>query len=368
MNLFNPERQLTWPADDIALVKALREKTTLWLKQHHEHRYADWKAIVKMLILVTSCLSCYIAALSQNDVLFFSLWYQSMMILAMLLLVNVIHDASHNAFFRRKSNNLWLSRVIAIPFGLDSDCWQVRHVRFHHGYVNVECYDPDIAENGLLRQSPWQRWRPFMRAQRFYWPLIAALTFPWYIWIVDWLDRSGMTPITRYLPKRGLAGWTPFLIGKITHITFCLILPGWLLADRFSFFTILVTYWISLMISSMICVTLIIGTHWAKGHSQLPPETGKMPAGRLGHVFSTTFDWSTGSDWHSYWLGGLNLHLTHHIFPHWHHRHYPALSNIISQIAQQQGLDYQMLSVSALFKQQQQFLKLMGKPPQEAER
>ena len=88
-----------------------------------------------------------------------------------------------------------------------------------------------------------------------------------------------------------------------------------------------------------------------------------MPVGRLAHTFVTTFDWTPQPAWLGYWLGGINLHLTHHLFPHWHHRHYPALSRIIAQIASQQGLDYQLLTLADLLRLQQQFLRRMGEKP-----
>lgn len=103
----------------------------------------------------------------------------------MLLTVNVIHDASHNAFSRARWANALINRLVAIPLGLDPDCWRVRHVIFHHTHTNIADYDPDIDENGVLRQTTFQRWNPFMRVQHLYWPLVAAMTFPWYIWLVD---------------------------------------------------------------------------------------------------------------------------------------------------------------------------------------
>lgn len=136
--------------------------------------------------------------------------------------------------------------------------------------------------------------------------------------------------------------------------------------DRLSFPTVLVTYLASQMVSSLIFVMLIIGTHWAKGRVQLPPEGGKMADGKLAHVFATTFDWSTSPAWLGYWLGGINLHLTHHLFPHWNHRHYPALSRIVEGVAKQQGLDYRRLSLSDLLSLQQRFLGRMGGRPDES--
>lgn len=143
----------------------------------------------------------------------------------------------------------------------------------------------------------------------------------------------------------------------------CLLLPFWLLSDVFSFRAILLIYLLSQMLASLIFVMLIIGTHWAKGNTQLPPEEGKIAVGRLAHTFATTFDWTPQPASLGYWLGGINLHLTHHLFPHWNHRHYPALSRIIADIAKQKGLDYQLLTLSDLLGLQQQFLRRMGEKP-----
>ncbi|MCV5761694.1 acyl-CoA desaturase, partial [Escherichia coli] len=82
--------------------------------------------------------------------------------------------------------------------------------------------------------------------------------FPWYIWVVDWLDRAGVTPVTRHLAARGFSGWGYFLAGKLAHCALCLILP-WLLSE-FGFMTILLTYLLSQLLASLIFVMLIIGT------------------------------------------------------------------------------------------------------------
>lgn len=364
MNLFNPQKRLTFPADDPALVNALQVQSRALLTAHNDRRYADRWAIFKALVLATVWLSCYLIALGAQAKWVFALAYLAMMLFAMLLAVNVVHDASHNAFVRGKRANARLSFLAALPLGMDADSWRVRHVRFHHGFTNIECYDPDTAENGLLRQTPWQRWRPFMRVQRFYWPLVAGLTFPWYIWVVDWLDRCGLTPVTPHLAWHGVVGWSRFLVSKAVHLILTLVLPLWLLADRLGVLTVLGTYVVSQLIASLIFVMLIIGTHWAKGYSQLPPSTGRMTQGRIAHTFATTFDWRPTPAWLGYWLGGINLHLTHHLFPHWHHRHYPALCRIIADIAQQQGMDYSVLTLRDLLSLQQHFLRQMGQPPE----
>ncbi len=113
----------------------------------------------------------------------------------MLLNVMVFHDATHNAFFRAAWANRLVGRLMTLPLGIDPDYWRVRHVQFHHAYANVEHYDLDTEENGVLRQSPFQGWRKHMRYQHLYWPMVAALSLPYISWIFDWSDRLGKTPL-----------------------------------------------------------------------------------------------------------------------------------------------------------------------------
>lgn len=102
MNLFNPNRLITFPADDPHLVKQLQKGTKAYLAKSGDHRYADGWAFAKMVTLIIACLSCYSLALSQSQWVLYLLWYLAMIFCAMLLAVNVVHDASHDAFWRGK--------------------------------------------------------------------------------------------------------------------------------------------------------------------------------------------------------------------------------------------------------------------------
>ncbi|AHG22111.1 linoleoyl-CoA desaturase [Chania multitudinisentens RB-25] len=331
-----------------------------YLAQRGDHRFADGGMFAKVLVLILLCAFCYYASLRQHNGWAYFGWYAGFIFSAMMLTVNVVHDASHNAFFKRASLNHWLNFFVSMPLGLDADCWRVRHVIFHHAYNNIEGYDPDIEANGVLRQTPFQRRKAFMRVQQYYWPLVAALTFPYYIWLFDWLDRAGKTRITPKMRLQGAQGWGMFLLSKLAHFTLALVIPLWLMSPVLGITTVLLVYLLSQMLSSLVFVMLIVGTHWAKARFYQAPA---VQHGWYQHVFSTTFDWQTSPQWLGYWLGGANLHLTHHLFPHWSHRHYPALARIIADVAAQYGLDYQCLDLKTLLVLQQRFLAAMGRKP-----
>ncbi len=79
------------------------------------------------------------------------------------------------------------------------------------------------------------------------------------------------------------------------------------------------------------------------------------------HAFLTSCDWSPRPRWLGFWMGGLNHHLTHHLFPTVSHRHYPALAAMVEEVSARHQLGYRNLNYRQLVASQQQFLKSMGR-------
>lgn len=328
-----------------------------------DHRYADAAGLTKAVLLLALCAGFYALSLLQYQLWSYSLCYFLFVIMGMLLNVNVNHDASHNAFLRTPWANRLVGRVVTLPLGVDPDYWRSRHVDFHHVYANVEHYDLDTEENGFFRQTPFQRWRPYMRYQHLYWPLIAALSLPYIAWIFDWSDRLDKTPLREKRLLAGSGGWTVFVVSKLLHLALVLVVPmivchlhgigwGW----------VLLVYSISQMCASLLVVFLLLGTHWAQAEFYPVPTGDCMPHGWYRHNFATSCDWKPGLSWIEHLTGGLNYHLTHHLFPGWHHRHYPALAMAVAEVAQRHGMAYRCISYRELLAQQRQFLRRMGQP------
>jgi linoleoyl-CoA desaturase len=143
-----------------------------------------------------------------------------------------------------------------------------------------------------------------------------------------------------------------------------LALPLWLLPDAgVGWGVVLGAYAAGQMLASCVLVSLILGTHWSEVEFFQPGADGAMPHTWYEHSFRTACDWSPRPAWLGHLLGGLDKHLTHHLFPTWSHRHYPALAAIVARLAPGHRLRYRDLSYPALLAAQQGFLKSMGKRP-----
>ncbi len=349
-------------SEDRDFHRAIMGDAQSYLAERNDHRFADRNMILRTGFILALSIVFYLLSLMQAHALAFAGSYFVFIMLSMLLNITAHHDASHNVFFKRAWANRLLSRVATLPMGVDPDYWRVRHAEFHHLYANVEHYDLDTEENGFLRQSPFQRHWSYMRYQHLYWPLIAALSLPYIAWVFDWSDRLGKTPLVNKSVLKGKKGWGIFLGSKILHFTLVLIVPIWVCgANGIGWGTVLLIYFFSQMLSSLIVVVLILGTHWAEAKFYDVPESGTLSHGWYHHNFATSCDWHTSPDFLYYFLGGLNLHLTHHLFPNWNHRHYRALAKIIEKRAVEYGMPYRCVSYTELFKLQQAFLKSMGR-------
>ncbi|KPX19844.1 Delta 5 fatty acid desaturase [Pseudomonas syringae pv. delphinii] len=351
---------LSFPADgEQAFHHALKRAAHAYLAD--DHRYANTRQLLTALLLTMLCGAFYVLSLMQPTAWGFVAGYSIFVLTGMLLNVMVFHDATHNTFFRAPWANRLVGRLMTLPLGIDPDYWRIRHVQFHHAYANVEHYDLDTEENGVLRQSPFQSWRGHMRYQHLYWPLIAAISLPYIAWIFDWSDRLGKTPLKAKNILPGGKGWAVFLVSKACHLLLVLVVP--LMVFEGSWTTVLLAYLSSQMLASLWVVFLLLGTHWADAEFYEPPETSLMPHGWYRHNFSTTCDWQTSPRWLHHVFGGLNFHLTHHLFPGWGHRHYPALANIIAELAPQYGMNYRCIDYRELLRQQRKFLRGMGHAP-----
>lgn len=327
------------------------------------HRYGNAATAFKAVILAILTGVMFVASLCSTSSVAFVCLYVAFLVSAVLLSMNVSHDAAHGALFRSRALNTVAMRVVSIPLGIEPVYWRVRHVRYHHPHANIEHCDLDTAANRFLRQTPFQPWYPQFRFQHYYWPLVAGLSMPYIAWVYDWSDRLGLTPLAndRLLP--GLSGWLCFVGSKLAHLCLCLLIPLAVVAPSTGYGPIVVAYVLGQMVASCLLLTLILGTHWAETRFYDIGDGAPLPHTREEHAFLTCCDWVPRPRILGGLLGGLNHHLTHHLFPTCSHRHYAALAPIVARLASRHGLPYRCLGYRELLSAQHRFLKSMGKRP-----
>ncbi|WP_245587277.1 fatty acid desaturase family protein [Comamonas composti] len=353
---------------DRAFSRELRTAARALLEQAGDHRYADAGIWLKIGLLLLGTLLFYGLALAAGSAWSFGVLYVLMHLCAVLLAVNVSHDASHGALSPRPWVNALAMRLAALPMGNEPVFWKQRHVRYHHPYANIEHYDVDTEANAFLRQTPHQAWYPWFRFQHLYWPVIAALSLLYVSLVYDWSDRLGKTPLAKDRLLPGLRGWAVFVFSKLAHLGLFLVLPLVLQGPQLGYGAILLAWLCGQALASWVLLTLLLGTHWAETEFFELDAEARLDHSRDRHAFLTSCDWQPRPGFLGHLTGGLNHHLTHHLLPGYSHRHYPALADKVRDLAARHELDYRRLGYFELVASQQRFLKAMGRRPPAVQR
>ena len=272
---------------------------------------------------------------------------------------NVMHDGGHGSFSTRP----WVNKLSAYSvnvLGGNSFMWDVKHNVIHHTYTNVEGVDDDIDIEPWMRMTENQRKFKMHRYQHIYfWALYSFLYLLW-IFVLDYQkyfkQRIGQMKITTMKISDHVAFW----LFKVLHIFIFIVVPiyfmGWKLW--------LVSFLVMTLVAGFVLSIVFQLAHTVE-HTSFPspnPTSGKMEDEWAIHQLKTTANFATQNKIVSWFVGGLNFQIEHHLFPKISHVHYPAISKIIKQTCSDFGVNYvEYPRVSYAVASHVSFLKHMGR-------
>jgi linoleoyl-CoA desaturase len=275
----------------------------------------------------------------------------------------VMHDASHGAFSKNKTINNILSATLYLLGGFPPN-WKQQHIRMHHTYTNVTGKDEDIAPPaGILRFSPHEKRTKIHKYQHIYaWFFYGLMTLSWAI-------NKDFKQLRNYQKQNlSLAGkdtytklYAKMIAGKLLYFTLFLVLPIIVLPIAW--------YWTVLffIVAQFIC-GFILGIVFQTAHVMpsseypLPDESGKIEHDWAVHQLLTTADYAPKNKILSWYIGGLNFQVEHHLFPQISHVHYSKIAPIVKNTAQKYNIPYHVNKSfwSALY-QHAKMLKQLGR-------
>jgi len=273
---------------------------------------------------------------------------------------NIQHDGGHRSYSRFKIVNRIMSAAIDM-IGGSSYLWDHKHNTIHHTYTNVAGHDDDLSFGVLARVAPQQRRLKFHRLQHWYvWILYGFISIKWQL-VDDFVcvanGRIGPHRVTR--PK----GWdlVLFIAGKVFFFGIAFVLPMML----HSFWTVILFYGIVSWVNGITLATVFTLAHVVE-EAKFPepnPETHCLPTHWAVHQVNTTVDFARKNRLLSWFLGGLNFQIEHHLFPRICHIHYPRISELVKRTCEQFGIQYAehktfLAGVASHFR----WLRQMGRP------
>jgi linoleoyl-CoA desaturase len=238
---------------------------------------------------------------------------------------NIMHDAGHGAFSRHG----WLNRAMARSLDLiggSIDVWRVKHHVLHHTYTNINAFDDDLDVGVWMRLHPSQPWRPWHRYQAFYaFPLYSLLSMHWVISDIFEFFSGSIGRQGNKVPTKGKTAL--FVAFKLNFFVLGLLVPmlfhgAWSVIVTFMAIQLVVGFTIALVFQLAHVVDIV----------DFPEVSGpRVETEWMIHQLQTTANFASGNRFVSWYCGGLNRQVEHHLFAAISHVHYKHLEPAVEQ-------------------------------------
>ncbi|MBO0947827.1 acyl-CoA desaturase [Fibrella sp. HMF5405] len=252
---------------------------------------------------------------------------------------NVSHDALHDAFSAESRVNRMLGRSFCLV-GASPYMWRIMHNVVHHTYTNIPGHDEDIdVAPGLIRLDTSEPYKPWQRFQHLYaFPLYGLASLSWVFrkdYIKFFKKKIGQHNNANH-PRREYVNL--FLYKAAYYVAF-LVLP--LLVLDFSWWQIILGFVVMHVAEGLMIGLIFQLAHVVEGTSfPVPGQLGAIEEAWAVHQMQTTANFAPKSRIATFFCGGLNRQIEHHLFPKICHIHYPAISVIVKQTAHEFKLPY----------------------------
>lgn len=338
---------------DSTFIDTVKTRVNDYFEKKNISKFANTEMVVKtifMLALYFIPFALMLTVFQSNAIGAYSMWLLMGFGMAGIGL-SVMHDANHNAYSKHKRVNEIVGYVVNLVGG-SSINWKIQHNVLHHSFTNVEGMDEDLDPAGLMRFSPHGKWYAFHKYQHIYaWFLYCLLTFNW-SFIKDYkqLIRYNRMGLVKSFGKKFTERLVRLVAAKLFFYAMIIAVPVMVMeAPLWQTILGLVSMY---AISGFILATIFQPAHvMPSSEYPLPDLNGKLDNNWAIHQMLTTANFSPNSRFFSWYVGGLNYQIEHHLFPNICHIHYREISKIVKQTAQEFGVPYnsQKTWVEAVF-------------------
>lgn len=322
--------------------KELSKRVNAYFKEKKISKYGDSRMKVKTVFMLCLYLVPFILMLAGvlSGTLLIVLTWAVMGIGMAGIGLSVMHDACHGSYSKNKKVNKFVGGVMHILGGNDTN-WKIQHNVLHHSFTNIDGHDEDIDTNGLMRFSPNQERKSMHRFQVFYAPILYGLmTFFWFI-AKDFLGLKRYqdqdlikTQATTYKTEV-----RKLIISRIFYIGVFLVLPIALV--NMAWWGTILGFCLMHFIAGLSLALIFQPAHVITDTEFVVPNEDLSVENHWAiHQMKTTANFANNSKAFTWFVGGLNHQVEHHLFPNVCHVHYPDLSKIVKATAAEYDVPY----------------------------
>lgn len=270
----------------------------------------------------------------------------------------ISHQAVHGAISGNPTTNRFLGMTFNL-LGVSDYLWKIKHNVSHHAFTNIYEMDEALKEGDIIRMSTDVSRKSIHRFQHWYTPIVYALFTIFWTFALDFeklarYNRDGRVTKSSHSAKEIFIFWST----KIYYILVCFIIPYYFL--HFQLSQILIGFF-TMHITASLIITHVLQVEHLFDEVSLPKvDQGNAQVSWVLSQLEGTSNFKTNAvfDW---FVGGSNYQIEHHLFPRICAIHYPAISEIVRNTAEEYGYRYKRhASFTEAIRSHYKFLKQLG--------
>lgn len=253
--------------------------------------------------------------------------------------LSIQHDANHGSYSSIKWVNAIMGETLTLVGG-NSFTWKIQHNLYHHTYTNIDGHDEDIRQRFILIFSPHSKKEWFHKYQYIYAiPLYSLLTISFLIKDFRQYIEFTAKGLAKKVNSTNTYELVKLLFFKAFYLCYMLIIPVYVMGFKWS--EVLAVFFVMHLVAGTILSLIFQMAHVMEvTQFPLPSEQNVVENNWAIHQMETTCNFSTSNKFLTWYCGGLNHQVEHHLFPNICHVHYDKISKIVKETAQEFGVPY----------------------------
>lgn len=319
--------------------RQLRKRVNAYFEERKIDRTGDWKVAIKTSTMLALYFGPYALMVSVELTAWqYILTYAIMGIGLAGIGLGIMHDACHGSFSKKR----WVNQLFGYSLnavGGNALNWKIQHNVLHHSFTNVHGVDEDLEGGNIMRFTPNEPWKPRHKYQYIYsWFLYSLMTISW-VTLKDFkrLSRYNELGLVEAQGTTMVKAIVVLVISKIVYYGYMFAVP---LMLGYNPFLVIGAFLMMHMIGGLLLAMIFQPAHIMEEHEFVQGNTDVISSSYEGHQLKTTANFAPTNKLLTWYCGGLNYQVEHHIFPNISHVHYPAISKIVKATAEEFGLPY----------------------------
>lgn len=326
--------------NDNQFFTTLKKRVDQYFEDQNISRHANFTMIFKTISLLITYIAALLILITFKPDFSIAIFIWVLLGLSKAGIgMSIMHDAIHGAYSANKTVNKVLGWTLHLAGGAVQN-WKLQHNILHHTYTNITHMDDDIDAKIVLRLSPHILFKKFHKLQYIYVLFIYCLTTLYWVLLKDFVQfikytRNGVNPNK---PAQNKILFIKILVIKSCYL-FCFVaLP---IGAGIPVVQVVLGFLLMHAVSGFILTLVFQLAHAVEGTTHpMPNEAGIIENNWAIHQMNTTVNFSRKNKLLSWFVGGLNFQVEHHLFPRVCHVHYPKISDIVKATAEEFGIPY----------------------------